>query len=502
MPRRTALAAALLLLAGALTATVGAGQALAGPPQGGDGHKAPKLHYVVQDPAYFWATAVDPATGLSTNCFQRREAFTPTTYPKAGGGTATSTVLYGQQGGASYHVEYPASGWNGELVLWAHGYAGTKKYLCAGRPNIDRAWYLSHGYAWAASSYASNTYDVPQGVKDTHDLIGLFTGKVAKPAKVWLTGESMGGHITARAIEQYPHAFDGAMPTCGVLADDDLFDYFLDVNVVAAGLAGARAPFPTTDAAYTSFVKSTVMPVVGAPMPGYTVGPQYRPWSNAVVNESGGNRPGALPAVSFWSSFGFGDPPLNSIPFLYGVYPGTTAGRIGVANGNVTDNTHAVYRTTLDTSAPLTPAEVALNRQVTRVAADPGTRNRGLQGVPVVQGDPRVPVLTLHGLGDLFVPFQMEEEYAARVAAHGKSGLLVQRAVRNVNHCGFSQTELTHGFTDLVAWAKGGAKPAGDLVTDPAVRAKPSYGCRFTQSDGTLDATNHFTRSAVFFPPC
>ena len=30
----------------------------------------------------------------------------------------------------------------------------------------------------------------------------------------------MGGHITGVAIEQYPNAYDGAMPMCGVMGDN------------------------------------------------------------------------------------------------------------------------------------------------------------------------------------------------------------------------------------------------------------------------------------------
>ena len=50
--------------------------------------------------------------------------------------------------------------------------------------------------------------------------------------------------------------------------------------------------------------------------------------------------------------------------------------------------------------------------------------------IALVEGDPRVPVLSLHDLGDLFVPFSMEQYYAADVAANGQSDLLVQRAIR------------------------------------------------------------------------
>jgi hypothetical protein len=89
-------------------------------------------------------------------------------------------------------------------------------------------------------------------------------------------------------------------------------------------------------------------------------------------------------------------------------------------------------------------------------------------------------MLTLHTLGDLFVPFHMEQEYAARVAAHGASHLLVQRATRDFGHCTFTPLELVQTFVDLVTWVEGGVKPAGDNVLDAAAVADPNFGCTFT----------------------
>jgi hypothetical protein len=39
---------------------------------------------------------------------------------------------------------------------------------------------------------------------------------------------------------------------------------------------------------------------------------------------------------------------------------------------------------------------------------------RALATAPAVTGDPRIPALSLHGLGDLFVPFSMEQACARR----------------------------------------------------------------------------------------
>ena len=63
----------------------------------------------------------------------------------------------------------------------------------------------------------------------------------------------MGGHITAAAIEQYRDEYDGAMPICGVLGDHELFDFFLDYNLVAAALAGVEeTTFPPDPDVWTT----------------------------------------------------------------------------------------------------------------------------------------------------------------------------------------------------------------------------------------------------------
>ena len=93
-------------------------------------------------------------------------------------------------------------------------------------------------------------------------------------------------------------------------------------------------------------------------------------------------------------------------------------------------------------------------------------------------------MLTLHNLGDLFVPVLNEVAYAQRVAGHGKGDLLVQRAIRGVGHCDFSPEEFSRAFLDLVAWEQFGVTPAGDDFLDPAAVADPNFGCTFTDDPG------------------
>ncbi|MEV6637795.1 phthalyl amidase [Actinoplanes sp. NPDC051470] len=403
-----------------------------------------------------------------------------------------ATVHTGIHRGAAYRIEVPRR-WNGQLVDYAHGYRGTGAVVYVDNPAL-RAHYIARGFAWAASSYATNGYDVGQGVRDASALIDVFRQVTGRRAKaVYMTGASMGGHVTAVAIEKHPSAFAGAMPYCGVLGDTRLFDYFLDANVTAAALAGVPIDFPLRPPAdYPDQWRAQVnrvLPALGVSTgrpPALTAA--GRTWSEVVERRSGGVRPGFDGSFAYWNAVP-SLAPLSDLPFLFGLYPGLTGGTSNIADGNVTDNRSTVYRST-DRLWP-TPAEWRLNAEVLRVrrtdSADPG-----LSGVPRVNGKPPVPVLSMHDIGDLFVPFSMEQVYAQRAAANGRSRLFVSRAVRGVGHCDFTQPELQKGFDDLVTWVRTGHRPGGDAILDRRVVAGPRFGCRYTVG----------TRPAFVAPAC
>jgi hypothetical protein len=407
--------------------------------------------------------------------------FEPLTGP---GGAPLSRVHAGIDGGAAWRVEVP-NRWNGDLVLHAHGFRGSGTTVWVDNPSL-RAHFVARGFAWAASSYETNGYDVGQGVRDTRELIDLFRRVIHhRPDEVLITGLSMGGHVTAVAIEHYRNTFAGAMPVCGVLGDTALFDYFTDANVTAAALTGTPITFPLQPPPdYPQTYAAQVLGMLPQLGSGFNAGtpPTFTPlglqWGAAVEQRSGGTRPGFGSALAFWNSFGF--PPLDMIPFLFSVYPGLSGGTIGIAGGNVVDNRHTVYQ--LDGDPRLSAAELRLNADVLRVAPT-ASASPDLSGIPAVDGDPRIPVLSLHGLGDLFVPFSMEQVYARRTLQHGQRWLFVSRAIRSTGHCDFTQAELQRGFDDLVRWVRTGHRPAGDPVLARRLVARPTFGCRFTDGE-------------------
>lgn len=398
-------------------------------------------------------------------------------------GGQPSTVLQGVHAHAAYDIEVPPH-WNGDLVMWAHGFRGSTHVLTVDTPGFGlRQKLLDEGYAWAASSYADNDYDVRTGVLTTHDLADLFGRLVHHPHRIYLTGVSMGGHVIGRSVEQYPHFYDGALPMCGVLGDNRLFDFFLDYNVVAQDLAGVSA-FPVPADYLTNAVPrmEVALGLAGlAPGGADTTNALGKQLRAITINRSGGPRPGADQAFSVWKDFLFGIVALPTGPTLAG------------NPGQVSTNVHTVY-------APNSPVDV--NATVQRVPlADPVDRvSHRLSAVPRILGKPHVPVLTLHGLGDMFVPFSMEEIYGAEAAANHRSGLVVQRAIRTAQHCEFDATEVGTAFDDLVRWVHTGHRPAGDAVTNPAAVAAPDFGCTFSDPAAFSAPTPGSTRR--LFPAC
>lgn len=422
---------------------------------------------------------------------QDARVFTPvveTTFAALTGSAVATDRWTGVLNGAAYRVEVPQTGWNGKLVMWAHGYRGTGASLTVDTP-IMRRYLLDNGYAWAASSYSKNYYDVRAGVEDTNALalnfvtIAAAKGRtLAAPSKIFITGISMGGHITAAAIETEAQTtainkvkYAGAVPMCGVVGDTELFNYFAGYQVVAQQLAGLPltsfpisnfadiAPaiqsalwttFPTQTNAQGDKLKRAMQDITGGARPFYAEG-----WANA------GNQ------GNIWASLG-GDGTIN-----------------GILTKNVLDSSAFVYKIDAS-SATATALDNAFNASAYKIkpTADANRlRTNGLRFIPVANGEIGIPVVTLHTLGDLFVPFKMEQIYFNRVKAKGNDKWLVQRAIRDVGHCAFTAAEASSAFDAMVKWEAGGAKPDGDDVTTAATVAAPSYGCKFTNNAASID---------------
>ena len=400
----------------------------------------------------------------------------PATLPfTALAGTSTSRY-WGITNGAGWRIEVPDN-WNGDLVLYAHGYAGTGAQLGVSAPPI-RAYLIAKGYAWAASSYRANGYVPGTGAEDTYDLLKIFKQVVSKDDKkgnfnrVYLHGVSMGGHVVGYMIEKWRNSFAGALPVCGVMGDNELFDFFQDMYLVAETLVGNTPVVPTPADYYTNPAKGWLVTrkLLGTPYPTVLTdtGTLFK---QIIENLSGGDRP--------VYDQGFVGPNGGDFAFNFG----------SAVAGPGRENFNTVYQ--FDTDPTLSPEEQTFNNTMIRLTASTQDRDRNgiftqVTSSPALTAKFKIPVLTLHTLGDLFVPFSMEQVYARRAIAAGTDDLLVQRAIRGRGHCEFTAAELTTGFDDLVNWVVNDVKPQGDDILDPATVAAPNFGCKFTPATHPL----------------
>jgi pimeloyl-ACP methyl ester carboxylesterase len=354
-------------------------------------------------------------------------------------------AFFGSYEGGVYHIEIPDK-WNGELVLSAHGFVSSSgargQQLRVGEP-LFRKHLIEEGYAWAASSYRCNGYVPGQGLLDTMALVDLFTKSNAGRAaqRVYLTGTSMGGHVTLLGMHEFPTSFAGGMAMCA--SGPELFDFDAAVSAAAEAISGLQF-----DATNTRDVAEKMNEIFGAPGQ-YT--DKGRAMANVQIDLSGGPRPFAVEGLASQNRFASN---LTS-------GAGSMSGRTSPSSA-VTTNRN--YKYALDQALGLTGNRI---NSLVRIK-QPDMKYRDPMGpyeelVPF-DGKLERPLLTLHGTGDLYVPIHLERALHQAAAAAGKQDLLVQRIYRIAGHCGFNAEEEARAFDDLAAWVHDGRKPEGDDI--------------------------------------
>lgn len=333
-----------------------------------------------------------------------------------------SIVDRGIINGAPYYIEIPDN-WNKGLVLYTHGYAVVGERP----PNADAApmkalrdVFLSRGFAFAESDYSVQGWAVKEGIEDTEALRRHFVSKHGAPGETYITGHSMGGHITMAIIERYPEAYQGAMPMCGPLGaaidflNTGVFDMLVTFEALFPGTIGS--PYEPS-AATGSKVKAAI---AADPARATTYAQRY--------GRTTGQLPGAL--------------------FLFHTVVGELKQRAG---GEPFDNRNRIYAGFGD--------DVTLNRSVKRYAAVPSARDYVRQ-YATPTGRITDPILTIHTTSDALVLGSDVTAYELPAALAGTSERFVARFVEADGHCNFTPAQTGRAFDALLAWARDGKRPA------------------------------------------
>jgi pimeloyl-ACP methyl ester carboxylesterase len=206
-------------------------------------------------------------------------------------------AYFWQYDGGIYKIEIPDN-WNGDLALYAHGFVANSgaqgSALRVGNSPI-RDHLIKEGYAWAASSYRCNGYVPGQGLLDTMALTDLFTkfngGRA--PQRVYLTGTSMGGHVTLLGMREFPTSFAGGLAMCP--AGPELFDFFATTAGAAEVITDVQTKLDTMQA---DVAKMNEM--LGKP-PDYTE--KGRQLASVEIQITGGPRPFAMEGLASGGRF-------------------------------------------------------------------------------------------------------------------------------------------------------------------------------------------------------
>src|SRR5512143_3535730 len=148
-------------------------------------------------------------------------------------------------GGAFYKIVVPDQ-WNGDLVIWNHGFSLAPPARVNDLGPIAELQ-LFEGYAVAASSYQQAGWALFKSRNDLQNMVGVFKDKLGTPKRLFLTGGSLGGLVTVAAIENANIGnVAGAFPYCGAVAGSRNWDAALDLRLVydavCGGVPGAAIP--------------------------------------------------------------------------------------------------------------------------------------------------------------------------------------------------------------------------------------------------------------------
>jgi pimeloyl-ACP methyl ester carboxylesterase len=340
-----------------------------------------------------------------------------------------------QASGAKYRICMPAFGWNGNLVIFAHGYVDPTKpiaipenQLNLNGTNVPNA-INQLGYGFAVSSYSKNGLAVKEGLADTIDLVRIFKEKYPNTQRVYLIGVSEGGLIATLAAERSPASFSGALALCGPIGDFNYqishfgdfrvaFDYFFPGIMPGSAISTPQTLIDTWETGYFS---TTVLPAISAPSAALSM--------TQLFSVTGVPVDAAQPVTSVLAA--------TSQLLWYNVF--STNDGTQVLGGSPYSNTGKVFTGTLN--------DAAFNTGVARHSAAPAAQ--AAMNALQTNGKPQIPLVTLHTRGDEVVPYGHNPLYAAKIANTGYEGRYDHQPSPSWGHCNFSVAEVQAALTTL-----------------------------------------------------
>ncbi len=375
--------------------------------------------------------------------------------------------------GAQYLIAIPRE-WNQHLVLHVHGTPVLVGPRLSRTLDDLRRWavLLRAGYAWAGSSFRQGGVAVLSAVEDTERLRRIFRKFVAQPQLTLLHGQSWGARVAARAAELFSATSNAGVPpydalllTSGALGSaSQSEDFRLDLRVIYQHLCGNHPsaqdkPYPLwmglpVDSGLThEQLRARVNDCLGLQRPAAQRSAEQQTRVSTLVRVMGIPERAVLGHLE-WATWHFQDIVLHR-----------TRAR------NPFGNLGAQYRGCGD--------DAALNAQVVRYAAD-DEAVEWLNDDADTSGDIRIPVLSVHAVGDPMAFVELETSFRDTMAAAGRAQHLVQVFTDHSEHHYLADALYPALLQELAGWAQRGVKPSPESVRQACVATEARFGpgCR------------------------
>lgn len=343
-------------------------------------------------------------------------------------GPCTSGVL---PSGALSLICIPVAGWNGNVIIFAHGYVAFNEPLDFYHLDLPDGTNIPMlvqklGFAFATTSYRQNGLAILEGIDDIRELVAAVNQSSPPPGRAYITGVSEGGLVAALIAERSPEQFTGALSTCGPIGSfrrqiDYIGDFRVLFDYYYPGLIpGEAIHIPPT----------VIRNWEAQHVPAITASVQADPVKAAELLRV------AHVAFDPADTASFSSTTINLL--WYSVF--ATDDAFKKLGGNPFSNATRWYSGSSD--------DAALNAHVHRF----NTSKNALAAVQNYEtsGQLRIPMVTLHTVGDEIIPFMHESLYRKKVQL-SERGQFIAIPVSRYGHCNFDKGDVLSALVALLA---------------------------------------------------
>lgn len=345
-----------------------------------------------------------------------------------------------QNSGALYRICLPAlDDWNGDLVLWCHGYTRFDLPLALDDTQIAgisiSELITSLGYAFATTSYSRNGLAFVEGVADIEDLTQIFINDVALPENIFVIGGSEGGYITTKSVEEFPDLYAGGFGVCGPIGSFPfqvnffgdfriIFDVFFPGLLPGDGVEIPEEYMTNWEDTYQTIIRPLIFEPVNVLKLLQLVKVTSIPYDTA----------------DFWATV---EKSIHDA-LWYNVY--ATNDATAQLGGQPFDNSTHYYTGSM--------YDALLNFVAQRFTADPAAVAE-MASAYTTSGVLEIPLVNMHTTGDQQIPFFHQALYRWKVMAQQSTANHIRIPIDRYGHCNFTVTEILIGFGLMVNMATG-----------------------------------------------